>query len=126
MWGLIPQCTLCKTHRMGRAWEIGAHTFDIVWILFSYQISILWHTSSHGKCMFFLIKHGKRQPNSSNGKSLGNRFAAILYKTHCMRRTWKIGTHTFPIVWVLFSIRFPFYGILHCMENTWVFSSNFP
>ena len=36
------------------------------------------------------------------------------------------GTHIFPVVWVLFSIRFPCYGILHRMENAWVFSSNFP
>ena len=47
-------------------------------------------------------------------------------KTHCMGRTWEIGTHIFPVVWVLFSIRFPCYGILHRMENAWVFSSNFP
>ena len=36
------------------------------------------------------------------------------------------GTHTFPTVWVLFSIRFPSYGVLHHMGNAWVFSSNFP
>ena len=43
-----------------------------------------------------------------------------------MRRTWEIGTHTFPTVWVLFSIRFLSYGILQRIENAWVFSSNFP
>ena len=46
-------------------------------------------------------------------------------KTHRMRRTWEICTHTFPIVWVLFSIRFLSYDILQRRENAWVFSSNF-
>ena len=39
-----------------------------------------------------------------------------------MGRTWEIGAHTFPILWALFSIRFPFYGILHHMGNACVFS----
>ena len=36
-------------------------------------------------------------------------------KTHCMRRTWEIGTHTFPIKWVLFSRSIPilWYTSLH-------------
>ena len=46
-------------------------------------------------------------------------------KTYRMRGTWKIGTHTFFIVWVVFSIRFPSYGMLHHMGNAWVFSSIF-
>ena len=37
-----------------------------------------------------------------------------------MRRTWEIAAHTFPIVWVLFSIRFTFFSILYNMRNTWV------
>ena len=43
-----------------------------------------------------------------------------------MWRTQEIGIHTFPIVWMLFSIRFPSYGILHYMGNGWIFLSNFP
>ena len=40
-----------------------------------------------------------------------------------VQRTWEIGAHTFPILWMLFfSIRFPFYGILHHMGNACVFS----
>ena len=47
-------------------------------------------------------------------------------KTHCMRRTWEVGTHNFPIVWVLFSRSIPIlrYTSLHgkCMG----FPINFP
>ena len=39
-----------------------------------------------------------------------------------MGRNWEISTHTCPIVWALFSIRFPFYGILHHMGNACGFS----
>ena len=42
-------------------------------------------------------------------------------KTHCMGRTWEISNHTFPIVWIVFPIRFPYHGILHHMGNAWVF-----
>ena len=45
-------------------------------------------------------------------------------KTHCEERNWEIGTHTFPIVWMVFPIRFPSYCILHPMGNAWVFSSD--
>ena len=38
-------------------------------------------------------------------------------------RTWKIVTHTFLIVCVIFSIRFPSCGTLHQMGNAFVFSS---
>ena len=31
-----------KTHRIRRTWEIGAHTFPILWAHFFHQISILW------------------------------------------------------------------------------------
>ena len=37
-------------------------------------------------------------------------------------RTRVIGAYTFPILWTLFSNRFPFYGILHHMGNACVFS----
>ena len=36
---------------------------------------------------------------------------------------WEIDTHTFPIIWVLFPIRFPSYGILHYMKNAGVSQS---
>ena len=41
-------------------------------------------------------------------------------KTHHSWRTWEIGTHTFLMVWALFLIRFPCYGILHHVGNAWV------
>ena len=44
-----------KTHRMGRTWEIGPHTFPILWEHFFHQIPILWYTSSRGKYMCFPI-----------------------------------------------------------------------
>ena len=53
-----------KTHHMGRTWEIVTNNFSIVWVVFSCQISILWSSSLHGKCMSFLInfqQHGKIQ-----------------------------------------------------------------
>ena len=120
-----------KTHRMGRTWEIGekysyfSGSMDAVFPVDSHFMVC----SSHGKGKCFLInfpKHGKRQPHSPNGESLGNWFPLKFYKNHCMWRTWEIGTHTFSIVWVLFSIRFSSYGILHRMENAWVFLSHFP
>ena len=94
-----------KTHRMGRTWEIGTHTFPIARVLFSRQIPILWYSSLHGKCMGFLInfqQHGKIQQKPSNGQSLRNQFP---YFFHSMGA---------------FSIRFPSCGILHHMRNAWV------
>ena len=148
-----------KTHLVGRTWEIGNHTFPIIYNMgtfFSSNPHMLWYTSSYGKCMGFPInfpQYGKMQQNPS------------------YEETWEIGNHTFPIVWVLFShlmvyassygkcmgffITFPQYGkmqqkpsyaedlgnwysyfphsmgaffpfdsqrgILHYMGNTWVF-----
>ena len=165
-----------KTHHMGRTWEIGTHTFPIVWVVFSHQIRIVWYTSWYGKCMGFPIsfpQYRKMQQNPSsrenlgnwysyfshsidavfpldshfmvyfitwevhvfshqfpitrentakpsNGESLGNWFPVIFYKAHCMQRTCVIGSHTFPKVWVIFSIRFPSYGTLHHLGNAWV------
>ena len=87
--------------------------------------SILHHMRN--ACFFSLISHKRKiQPNSSNGESLQNWFLVISQKTHCMWRTWEIGIHTFPTVWVLFSIRFPSCGVLHHIGNAWVFSSNLP
>ena len=94
-----------KTHQMGKAWKISSHTFSIVWVLFSIRFSICSIPHQVGKAWVFpAISHSTRKYN----------------KTHRIGRTWEIGTHTFPIVWVLFSIRFPSYGILHHMGNAWV------
>ena len=179
----FPQCGKCnKKPMVGKSLE-NTHTFLIVWVLFSHWISILWYTSSYGKCMGFpsnfsqyrkmqqnpsywenlgnwssyfsynmgasfpldshfmvyfitwevhVFSHQfpitweKRQPNPSNREILGDWVPAISYKTHPMLRTWEISIHTFPILWVLFSIRFSSYGILHHTGNAWVSSSNFP
>ena len=75
-----------KTHRMRRTWEIGTHTFPIVWVLFSHFVA------SHG-----ILHHTRNvwvSPSISHSTEKYN-------KTHRMRRTQEIGTHTFPIVWVL-------------------------
>ena len=59
-------------------------------------------------CLFSLISHnlGKYSQNHRMGK---------VWEIGSQWRTWEIGTHTFPIVWVLFPIRFTFYGILYNM-----------
>ena len=41
-------------------------------------------------------------------------------KTTRMKKAWEISSHTFSIVWLLFTIRFPSCGILHHMGNAWV------
>ena len=107
-----------KTHRMGRAWEIGSHIFIYKMCEFFHQITILQYTSSYGKCMIFPIsfpQHEKRQKNPSNGKSLRNCFPGESCKTHRMQKTWEIGTHNFPIIWTLFSHQIISYGILYNM-----------
>ena len=54
-----------------------------------------------------LISHdmGKDVQTHRKGERLGNWFPLISNNTNRMRRSWEIGTHTFPIVWVIFSIR---------------------
>ena len=89
-----------KTHRMGCNWEIGNHTFPIVWVIFPHTIPIPWYTSSNGKCIGLSInfpQYRKMQQNPSYGEKLGNWYSYFSHNT---------GT---------FSIRFPFYGILHHM-----------
>ena len=51
----IVQENATKIIAIWRTRVIGAHTFPILWTLFFQQIPILWYTSSHGKCMCFLI-----------------------------------------------------------------------
>ena len=77
--------------------------------------------------VFSSISHEMEKDSQTHrlGKAEGNWFPVIFYKTHYMWRIWEIDTHTFPIGWVLFSIRFPSYGILPQMGNAWAFSSNF-
>ena len=92
-----------NSHRTGKAWEIGAHTFSTVWVLFigfpSWIYFIIW------KCMCFLIDFPYYEKDS---------------KTSRMEKAWGIGSHTFSIVWVLFTIRFPSCGILYHMGNALV------
>ena len=110
----------------GKSWEIDTHTYSTgaFFSLYShftvYFITWEMHVFSH---QFLVTLEKKSDP--SNRESLGNWFPVISYKTHSMRRNWEIGTHTFPIVWVLFFIRLPSYVIFHHMGNAWVFSSNF-
>ena len=106
-----------ETHRMGKTWKIGSHTFSIKLVVFSIRFpscGILDHIWN--ACVFSSTSHNM-------GRNLGNWFPGKSYRTHRMWRTWEIGTHTFPRVWVLFSIIFTFYGVLYHMWNTWVSSS---
>ena len=91
---------------MGKVWETDNHRIGAFFPLDSYPMaySIIWEM--HGFPINF-PHYGKDN------------------KTHCIGRTWKIGTHTFPIVWMLFPIRYQSYGILHHMRNAWVSPSIF-
>ena len=93
---------------MGKAWEISSHTFSIVWVLFSIRFP------SCG------IPHHMRNAwvSPSISHSIGK-----CSEIHWIERAWEIGNHTFPKVWVLFSIRFPSYVISYPMENAWLFPS---
>ena len=107
-----------KTHCMGRTWEIGAHTFPMLWALFFSRFpfyGILHHMGN--VCVFSLISHNL-------GKDSQN---------HRMGKVWEIGSRKYPTKPILcwepgklysyfshsISIRFTFYGILY-MWNTWV------
>ena len=110
-------------------------TKPIVWVEPGKLVLLLF--PQHGRFFpirfpfYVILQHVRNtyvfsQPNPANKENLANWFPVISQKTDCMWRTWEIGTHTFPTVWVLFSIRLLSYGVLHHMGNTWVFSSNFP
>ena len=72
-----------KTHSMGKTWEIGNQTFPIVWVLFSNLFPSYGILHQMGNAWVFpSISHSTRKCN----------------KTHCMGRTWELGTLTFPIV----------------------------
>ena len=71
-----------KIHGMGKVWEIDAHTFFIVWVLFSYSIPILWYTSLYGKCMGFSINFplcAKMQQNPWYGEILWNWYSYFFH-----------------------------------------------
>ena len=97
-----------KPMKWGEAWGVDTHTFSVVWMLFSIKVpscGILHHMGN--AWVSPPVSHCTRKCN----------------KVHRMGRTWEIGTHTFPIVWVLFLISLLSYGILHQMGNTWYFPS---
>ena len=53
--------------------------------------------------VFSSIFHNmEKTAKPSKGESLGNWFPVISYKIHLMWRILEVGTHTFPMVWVLF------------------------
>ena len=100
-----------KTHRMGRTWEIGNHTFPIVWVFFPIlfpSYDILHHMGN--AWVFPSISHNTGKCN----------------KTHCMGKTWEIGNHTFPIVWVLFSHPIPILWYTSSYGKCMGFPINFP
>ena len=94
-----------KTHWIGKAWEIGSNTFSIkrgIPLDFHPLVCfIIWEM--HGFSHQFLIAWQKTQKNPSNGKTLANWLSGKSCKNHGMWKTWEIGTHTFPIVWMFFS-----------------------
>ena len=49
----IGKCS--EIHRIGRACEIGTHTFPKAWLLFFHQIPILWYTLPNKKYIVFPI-----------------------------------------------------------------------
>ena len=96
-----------KIHCIWRNWEIGTHTFPMVWALFSHRIPVLWYTSSYGKWMGFHInfsKQWKTHQNPSHGEKLGNCYLSF---SHSM------GAFS--------PLQFTSYGILYHIGNAWVF-----
>ena len=92
----IGKCS--ETHRIGRAWEIGTHTFLKVWVLFIHQISILCCTS---------LRMGKWR------------------KTHPVGESWVLDTHT--LVRLLFFQQFPphFHGLSQQFLISWENAAKF-
>ena len=72
-------------------------------------------------CVFSLISHSLRKDSQNHRRAKFSEIGSRKYPTKpTARGKQEIGAHTFPIVWVLFSIRFTFYGILYNMWNTWI------
>ena len=88
---------------MGWTWEIGTHTFPIVWVISVHTISIIWYTS----WVSYWISHSTRKCN---------------IKLIVWGEPGKLVLTLFPCYGRFFSIRFPFYGILHHVGNACVFS----
>ena len=115
-----------KTHRMGKAWEIGSWESPAKSIvcgepgklvlrffpLHGYSFPIRF--TSYGKLYNMWITWVSPSISHSIGKCS---------KIHPIRTACKIGTRCFPNAWAFCSIRFPSYGILYHMGNTWLFSS---
>ena len=67
-------------------------------------------------CVFSLISHSLRKDSQNHRRAKFSEIGSRKYPTKpTARGKQEIGAHTFPIVWVLFSIRFTFYGILYNM-----------
>ena len=81
---------------MRRTWEIGTHTFPIVWVLFSRLILILWYTSLHWKCVGFPIKCRIAQKNPTKPIEWGapGKLVLILFPQHDCFLSCQI-----PILW---------------------------
>ena len=63
---------VCKTHQMGKAWEIGSHTLSIKWLLFSIRFPSCVIPHHIGKTwVFSLISHsmGKGRKSHQMGKA---------------------------------------------------------
>ena len=104
-WGksrkLVPSNILQYPSNVENLGEIGTHTFPIVWVLFplvtwevnvfSHQFPITWEKAAKPT---ELGKPGKLVP--------GN----ILQNPSYVENLGEIGTHTFPLVWVLFRLDF--------------------
>ena len=96
VFSLILRENVTKHIAWRRAWEIGTHIFPIVWVLSSHPIpsyGVPYHMGNGW--IFPLVSH-------SAGKYI---------ETHRIGKASEIGSHILSIVWVLFSIRFPSYGI---------------
>ena len=98
------KCT--KTQR--KAWEIGNSYF-------SHSMGAFLQPDSHHVIYFITWEMLRFHHQSSVSHSIGK-----CSEIHRIERAWEIGTHTFPKVWVLFSIRFLTYGISYPMENAWL------
>ena len=85
---------------------------------FGLSLSVLFDRSVSNLLDFSIVK-------STLDVFITNVFKSVLLvvSSHGVGRTWKIGTYTFPIVWVFFPIRFPSSTMFHHMEHAWVFSS---
>ena len=93
-----------KTHRMGKAWKIGPHTYELFSQLDSHPAVYFTIWEMHGFSLQFFI--------AQENNIVWGRF-------------WEISTHAFAIVWAFFPIRFPSHGILRHLENGWVSPSIF-